>query len=52
MIRFIGMDEKLTLSAQMEENAGLVAKSMGQPMPHFLNKSQISFLHNFIAAWW
>ena len=28
MIKFIGMDEKLTLSAQMEENAGLVAKSI------------------------
>ena len=35
MIRFIGMDEKLTLSAQMEENAGLVAKSMGSRIAIF-----------------
>jgi hypothetical protein len=65
MIKFIEMDEKVTLSAQMEENAGpviLINKfnvkpedvnqllKDGQPMLRTSNNSQVSFLHNFIAA--
>ena len=65
MIKFIEMDENVTLSDQMEEYVDPVilinkfnVKSEDidqlmkawEPMLHILSNSQVSFLHNFTAV--